>query len=85
MVENTNKWVIFDLDGTLADIEIRRKMAINSKGKMDWDIFFAPALVAEDDPNIPVIMMARLQQKQDTKLLYFQVEVKELETLQSHG
>ena len=49
MVENTNKWVIFDLDGTLADIEIRRKMAINSKGKMDWDIFFAPALVAEDD------------------------------------
>ena len=34
MVENTNKWVIFDLDGTLADIEIRRKMAINSKGKM---------------------------------------------------
>ena len=59
MVENTNKWVIFDLDGTLADIEIRRKMAINSKGKMDWDIFFAPALVAEDDPNIPVIMMAQ--------------------------
>ena len=52
MVENTDKWVIFDLDGTLADIEIRRKMAINSKGKMDWDIFFAPALVAEDDPHL---------------------------------
>ena len=53
-----NKWVIFDLDGTLADIEIRRKLASKS-GKMDWDIFFSDKLVADDDPNQPVIMMAQ--------------------------
>ena len=29
------RWVIFDLDGTLANIEIRRKMATKSNGKMD--------------------------------------------------
>ena len=59
MEENSKKWVIFDLDGTLANIEIRRKMATKSNGKMDWEIFFAPALVAEDDPNIPVIKTAQ--------------------------
>tara|TARA_A100001201_G_scaffold93182_1_gene81155 strand:- start:731 stop:1204 length:474 start_codon:yes stop_codon:yes gene_type:complete len=50
-----DKWVIFDLDGTLANIETRRKMAIKSNGKMDWDIFFADRLVELDDPNQPVI------------------------------
>ena len=41
-----DKWVIFDLDGTLADIEARRKLATKPTGKMDWDIFFAPQLIA---------------------------------------
>ena len=50
-----DKWVIFDLDGTLADIETRRKMATKSNGKMDWDVFFADKLVELDDPNQPVI------------------------------
>ena len=54
-----NKWVIFDLDGTLADIEIRRKMAIKSNGKMDWDIFFADRLIEHDEPNQPVIDTCR--------------------------
>ena len=56
---DTNKWVIFDLDGTLADIDIRRKLATKSNGKIDWDIFFSPKLVSEDEPNIPVIKMAQ--------------------------
>ena len=49
------QWVIFDLDGTLANIEIRRKMATKSNGKMDWDIFFADRLIELDEPNQPVI------------------------------
>tara|TARA_R100000231_G_C5273722_1_gene149446 strand:+ start:240 stop:713 length:474 start_codon:yes stop_codon:yes gene_type:complete len=54
-----DKWVIFDLDGTLADIEGRRKMAMKSNGKMDWDIFFADRLIETDVPNWPVIQTAQ--------------------------
>ena len=50
-----DKWVIFDLDGTLADIETRRKMATKANGKMDWDVFFADKLIELDEPNQPVI------------------------------
>tara|TARA_R110001606_G_scaffold221341_1_gene369048 strand:- start:606 stop:1091 length:486 start_codon:yes stop_codon:yes gene_type:complete len=53
------KWVIFDLDGTLANIETRRKVAKKPDGKMDWDIFFADKLIEHDEPNMPVIMMAQ--------------------------
>ena len=49
--------VIFDLDGTLADIESRRKLATNLNGKMDWDIFFDPSNIELDLPNEPVIEM----------------------------
>jgi len=55
MEENSKKWVIFDLDGTLANIEIRRKMATKSNGKVDWEIFFADRLIELDEPNQPVI------------------------------
>ena len=55
-----NNWVIFDLDGTLADIEIRRKMATKSNGKMDWEVFFADRLIELDEPNHPVIKIAKL-------------------------
>ena len=34
--------IIFDLDGTLADISVRRKLATKPNGKMNWDIFFDP-------------------------------------------
>ena len=54
-----NKWIIFDLDGTLADIEARRKLATKPTGKMDWDIFFAPQLIALDSPNVAVIEIAK--------------------------
>ena len=38
-----NKIVVFDLDGTLADITQRRALATDiGTGKMDWDIFFDP-------------------------------------------
>lgn len=54
------KTVIFDLDGTLADIETRRGISIKENGKMDWDIFFDPNNILLDTPNRPVITMARL-------------------------
>ena len=33
------KTVIFDLDGTLANIDARRNLATKPNGKLDWDVF----------------------------------------------
>ncbi|MGI9599529.1 MAG: polynucleotide kinase, partial [Candidatus Actinomarina sp.] len=52
-----NKWIIFDLDGTLADIEDRRKLSTKEDGKMDWDKFFDPENIKLDKPKTDVIMM----------------------------
>jgi len=49
------KWVIFDLDGTLADITKRCEISTLPSGKMDWDRFFDPENIELDEPNIPVI------------------------------
>ena len=54
-----SKIVIFDLDGTLALIDDRRKISTKPNGKMDWDIFFDPNNISLDKPNIPVIKMAQ--------------------------
>ena len=56
---------IFDLDGTLADISIRRDKALDvgrtkyNAGKQDkrgmcWDTFFDPKLVKTDKLKVPV-------------------------------
>lgn len=48
--------VIFDLDGTLALIDKRRELAaIESTGKINWEIFFNPDNIQLDEPNVPVI------------------------------
>ena len=52
--------VIFDLDGTLALIDSRRELSIKDNGKMDWSVFFNPKMISLDDPNAPVIQMAKL-------------------------
>lgn len=54
------KTVIFDLDGTLADINKRREMSTKENGKIDWDIFFKPENIWFDKPNVPVIEMAKI-------------------------
>lgn len=54
------KTVIFDLDGTLADITKRRGMSTKENGKIDWDIFFKPENIWFDKPNEPVIEMAKI-------------------------
>lgn len=47
--------VIFDLDGTLAIIDKRRKKATSSNGYFNWKTFFAPENIQLDEPNVPVI------------------------------
>ena len=52
--------IIFDLDGTLADINARRILATKSNGKLDWNKFFDPDNIKLDIPNDRVIKMAQL-------------------------
>jgi hypothetical protein len=66
-----NKTVIFDLDGTLALIDERRKISIKNNGKMDWDTFFDPSNIALDGPNTPVIETAKLFKKNGFKIVIF--------------
>lgn len=47
--------VIFDLDGTLAIIDERRKLATKDTERINWDIFFDPKNIILDEPNYPVI------------------------------
>jgi len=54
------KTVIFDLDGTLALIEKRRALADKGNGKMNWKTFFDPENIQLDEPNAPVIEMAKM-------------------------
>ena len=59
------KIVIFDLDGTLADITQRRALATDiGTGKMDWDIFFDPKHIDLDVPKDQVVQMADMLSKQ---------------------
>jgi len=60
IMENEDMWVIFDLDGTLANIDKRRKLSQLPNNKLDWDKFFDPKNIELDEPNSPVIKMAQL-------------------------
>ena len=60
MNKNIKKTVIFDLDGTLANIDARRKLATKPNGKLDWDVFFDASNISLDVPNEPVVKMAQL-------------------------
>ena len=58
---NKNKnTIIFDLDGTLADISVRREMSMKINGKIDFDIFHNSNHIKFDRPNKPVVRMAQL-------------------------
>tara|TARA_Y100000310_G_scaffold31362_1_gene29745 strand:- start:564 stop:1025 length:462 start_codon:yes stop_codon:yes gene_type:complete len=69
---NNKKTVIFDLDGTLADISARRKLAIKMpSGVMDWSVFLDPVNIKLDVPNEPVIKMAQLFAEADFNIVIF--------------
>ena len=60
------KTIIFDLDGTLADINERKQKAqwkSNDKA-MDWDIFFDPENIKLDKPKPEVIKCAQMFKEQ---------------------
>jgi hypothetical protein len=63
--------VIFDLDGTLANIDARRKKSLKPNGKLDWDVFFDPENISLDEPNLPVIKMAQLFAQDGFKIVIF--------------
>ena len=52
--------VIFDLDGTLANIDARKKLATKPNGKLDWDVIFSSTNILLDVPNEPVVKMAQM-------------------------
>ena len=66
------KTVIFDLDGTLANIDARRDKALKPDGKLDWEIFAAPQSILDlDEPNLPVIKMAQMFKADGFKIVIF--------------
>ena len=66
------KTVIFDLDGTLANIDTRRNMSLKPNGKLDWDIFADPSSILNWDlPNAPVIKMAQLFKADGFRIVIF--------------
>ena len=67
----SKRTVIFDLDGTLADIDVRRSKSTKSNGKLDWDIFFDADNIKLDKPNLPVIKMAQLFAEDGFKIVIF--------------
>ena len=63
--------VIFDLDGTLADITIRKELATKSNGKLDWDVFFDSSNIKLDVPNKPVVKMAQMLAEDGFTIIIF--------------
>ena len=51
----TKDTYIFDLDGTIANIDARRKLSTKPNGKMDFEQFFDPKNIELDLPNDSVI------------------------------
>jgi len=66
------KTVIFDLDGTLANIDVRRDRSVKPNGKLDWDIFASPdSILNWDEPNHPVIKMAQMFHNDGFRIVIF--------------
>ena len=70
-MKNKKNTIIFDLDGTLAIVDKRRELATKSNGKMDWDIFFDPENISLDEPNWPVVKVARMFDKNKFDVVIF--------------
>ena len=68
----SKKTIIFDLDGTLANIDVRKDKSLKPNGKLDWNIFAAPDSITNwDTPNVPVIKMAQLFKNDGYKIVIF--------------
>lgn len=63
--------VIFDLDGTLADIEHRKKFITGELGYVSWKNFNKPENVAKDKPKPEVIKVFQMYKNAGYKVLIF--------------
>ena len=70
-MKSKDKTIIFDLDGTLALIDERRALAAKADGKINWKIFFDPTNISLDQPNTPVIEMAKMLKEQGHSIVIF--------------
>ena len=69
---NMKKTIIFDLDGTLANIDVRRDISLKPNGKLNWEIFASPdSILNFDTPNDPVIKMAQMFHNDGFKIVIF--------------
>lgn len=68
---DNKKTVIFDLDGTLADISERRALATSDGDKINWSKFFDPQNVKMDSPNWPVIEAFKAFKEQGHEMIIF--------------
>ena len=83
MRESKIDCIIFDLDGTLADVSKRRELAIKAESQITgamaeapffagrkawWDIWQNPQIILDfDEPNEPVVLLYRLLRGQLTQ------------------
>ena len=72
-----NKIVIFNLDGTLATIDDRMRLATGGKttegdyNKINWDVLHDPANIELDVPNVPIVETCRLFFQEDYTIYIF--------------
>lgn len=59
--------IIFDVDGTLMDIEHRRHFVDN--GRNDWNAFLDPTIMSKDIPNKPVVAIANTLNTEDNLII----------------
>jgi FMN phosphatase YigB (HAD superfamily) len=74
-------WVIFDLDGTLADIEERRTLASKGDGKINWGIFFDPNNIQLDKPLKKTILLLQSLKAQGYGIAIFSGRGEETRTV----
>lgn len=72
-------WIIFDLDGTLADIEDRRKFSDLGDGKIEWSKFFDPNNIKMDKPKHDVINILKTFSKDGFSIAIFSGRSKDTE------
>ena len=53
-----SKWVIFDMDSTIANINTRKRLA-TKYGKMDYSVLFDSNLITLDQPNLKVVALLK--------------------------
>ena len=65
------KSIIFDLDGTLANMEHRRKFITGEMGFKSWKQFNSPAQCAKDTPIESTVNLARMYKDAGYRILIF--------------